>query len=150
MLLILFSIDTYSDSDTSSESDYDSDQASLPNHKREEDNLDEGFELEPSEEYDDIQSKLKAQLDSTLLAELHSNIKSRAELPIPTYQKLPRSWPARPFDVRILPDYVKDPLHYFELFWTSEVWATLVDNTNAYAQYKEARNKECGREKKSR
>jgi hypothetical protein len=27
----------------------------------------------------------------------------------------------------------------FELFWSPEVWSTFVENTNAYAQYKEAR-----------
>ena len=47
-----------------------------------------------------------------------------------------------PFDLRILPDHVQHPIHYFELFWGPEIWNTLVDNTNAYAQYKEARYKE--------
>jgi len=46
------------------------------------------------------------------------------------------------FDVRILPDHVQHPIHYFELFWDSEIWNTLVENTNAYAQYKEAECKE--------
>ena len=59
----------------------------------------------------------------------------------PTYQKLSRSWPARLFDVQILPDYIQYPIHYFELFWGPEVWNTLVENTNAYAQYKEAWHK---------
>jgi hypothetical protein len=76
------------------------------------------------------------------LAQLHADIKARAELPDLTYKKLPRSWPTRPFDVRILPDYVQHPIHYFELFWGQEVWSILVENTNAYAQYKEAECKE--------
>jgi Transposase IS4 len=63
-------------------------------------------------------------------------------LPNPPYLKLPRSWPPRPFDVRTLPDYIRRPIHYFELFWTPEIWNTLVTNTNAYAYYKEARHKE--------
>jgi hypothetical protein len=83
---------------------------------------------------------LKAQIEHARLMQLHSDIKARAS--VPTYQKLPRAWLPRPFDVRILPDSVQDPIHYFELFWTPEVWNTLVENTNAYAQYKEARNKE--------
>jgi hypothetical protein len=81
---------------------------------------------------------------------LHTKIKAQAQLPDPTYQKLSRSWPARPFDVRILPDYVQHPVHYFELFWGPEVWNTLVENTNAYAQYKGAWYKENKTEEKSR
>jgi hypothetical protein len=81
---------------------------------------------------------------------LHADIKARAQIPDPTYEKLYRSWPTRPFDVRILPDYVQHPIHYFELFWGPEVWNTLVENTNAYAQYKEAQHKENKAGKKSR
>jgi hypothetical protein len=80
-------------------------------------------------------------LDEAKLAQLHAEIKARAELPDPTYEKLFRSWPPRPFDVRILPEYVQHPIHYFELFWGLEVWNTLIENTNAYAQYKEAQHK---------
>ena len=40
-----------------------------------------------------------------------------------------------------MPNYVQQPIHYFELFWDSKVWSMLVENTNAYAQYKEARHK---------
>jgi hypothetical protein len=92
---------------------------------------------------------LKARVDSACLSQLHAEIKARAI--IPAYQKLPRAWPPRPFDIRTLPDLVQDPIHYFELFWTPTVWNTLVQNTNAYAKYKEARcrqNINC--DKKSR
>jgi hypothetical protein len=77
-------------------------------------------------------------------------IKARATLPDPTYEKLPWSWSSRPFDVQILPDYVQYPIYYFELFWGLEVWNTLVENTNVYIQYREARHKENKAEKKSR
>jgi hypothetical protein len=63
-------------------------------------------------------------------------------LPDPTYKKLSRSWLVRLFDIRIPPDHVQHPIHYFELFWGTEVWNTLVENANAYAQYKEAQHKE--------
>jgi Transposase IS4 len=43
--------------------------------------------------------------------------------------------------------YVQHPIHYFELFWGPEVWNILVENTNTYAQYKEAQHKEDGRQK---
>jgi len=90
-------------------------------------------------------------LDNAQLAQLHTEIKARAEIPKdPTYPKLERSWPFRPFDVRILPDYVQHPIHYFELFWGLEVWNTLTENTNAYAQYKEARHKQNQGTEKSR
>ena len=72
---------------------------------------------------------------------MHNDIKASAQLPILTYPKLPRTWPARLFDVRTLPSYIRHPIHYFELFWDSGVWNTLVENTNAYAQYKEAQSK---------
>ena len=85
---------------------------------------------------------MNAQINATYLQQLHTEIKAQASIPDPTYQKLPRSWPARPFDVRILPDFVQNPIDYFDLLWTSEVWDILVKNTNAYAQFKEARNKE--------
>ena len=45
-MFIVFTIDAHSDIDTSSELGYDSDQASLPNYERDEDNLNEGFEPE--------------------------------------------------------------------------------------------------------
>ena len=84
---------------------------------------------------------LQAQVDAVQLAQLYADIKARAELPDPTYEKLPRSRPTWPFDVRTLPNYVQYPMHYFELFWGLEVWNTLVQN-NAYAQYKKAECKE--------
>jgi hypothetical protein len=83
-------------------------------------------------------------LDAAQLAQLPAEIKARAEILVDlTYPKLPRSWPFRPFDVRILPDHVQHPIHYFELFWGLEIWNMLVENTNVYAQYKEAQYKEA-------
>ena len=129
-------MEDYSDSDTSSESEYDSDQRSIAGSSSDED---ENLEPESSTPIHDddqyysqstIEAQLQAQHDATLLAQLHADIKARAQLPYPTYQKLLRSWPVRPFDVRILPSYVQHPIHYFELFWGPEVWNTLVENTN--------------------
>jgi hypothetical protein len=84
------------------------------------------------------EAQIHAQLTARQLAELHAEIKARAETPEPAYPKLPWSWPFRPFDIRILPDYVEYPIHYFELFWGLDVFNMLVQNTNAYAQYKDA------------
>ena len=144
-------MESYSDSDTSSESECDSD---LESDNETDDNLIEDSQLERSvptndDEYETfwtLADQLKAQIESACLARLHSDIKARATIPDPAYQKLCRAWPPRPFDVRTLPDSVKDPIHYFELFWTPIVWNTLVQNTNAYAEYKEARcrqNRDC-------
>ena len=142
-------MENYSDSDTSSESEYDSSRGSPAVSDCDEDEPSQHFEPEPSEYeyYDEYRNtpwnpdaQIKAQLDDARLAQLHIEIKARAEIPKnPTYPKLFRSWPFRLFDVRILPDYVQHPIHYFELFWDLNVWNTLVDNTNAYAQYKQAR-----------
>ena len=88
-------------------------------------------------------TQIQAQLDDAQLAQLHTKIKAQAEILVnPIYPKLFRSWPPRPFDVRILLDYVQHPIHYFELFWGPEVWDTLIENTNAYTQFKEARHRE--------
>jgi hypothetical protein len=81
---------------------------------------------------------------------LHADIKARATLPDPTYPKLPRDWPTWLFDVRILPDHVQHLIYYFELFWGPEVWNTLVENTNAYTQYKQAWHTENMPEKQLR
>jgi len=142
-------MENYSDSDTSSESEYDSGEGSTAVSDCDEDEPSQDLEPEPSEDYDEYRNTLwnsdaqiQAQLDDAQLAQLHAEIKAWAEIPDPTYPKLFRSWPFRPFDVRILPDYVQHPIHYFELFWGPEVWNTLTKNTNAYAQYKEARHKE--------
>src|SRR6266487_4769122 len=150
-------MEDYSDSDTSSESEYNSDQMSITGSDYDEDEPTENLEPELSEtiykEYNNCawnpQAQLQAQLNATCLAQLHAEIKARAQLPDLTYQKLLCSWLARPFDIQILPNYIKHLINYFKLFWGSEVWNTLVENTNAYAQYKEARNKE-NKEKKSR
>lgn len=150
-------MENYSDSDTSSGSEFESDQCSAAESDCDEDQPNQHLEPEPSEFYDEYKSdpwtpeaQLQAQLDAVQLAQLHADIKAQAELPVPTYEKLPRSWPTRPFDVRILPDYVQHPMHYFELFWGPEIWNTLVDNTNAYAQYKDARHTKNQNGQKSR
>jgi hypothetical protein len=143
-------MENYSDLDTSSESEYNSGGGSTAVSDCDEDEPSQDLEPEPSEYYDDEyrntpwnpDAQIQAQLDDAKLAQLHAEIKARAELLDPTYEKLFRSWPLRPFDVRILPEYVQHPIHYFELFWGPEIWNTLIENTNAYAQCKEARHKE--------
>ena len=122
----------HSDSDTSSESEYDLDQDSTSEIDKDSDNK----TLEPqhnilnySEEFENASWNPTAQLHTTQLdqlharqlAQLHTDIKARAELPDPPYPKLPRHWPFRLFDVRTLPDHVRSPIHYFELFWTPEI-----------------------------
>jgi hypothetical protein len=149
-------MENYSDLDTSSESEYDSgeDSAAVSDCDEDESRL----EPEPSEDYDEYRNTLwnpdaqiQAQLDDAQLAQLHAEIKARAEIPNdPMYLKLFRSWPFRPFNVRILPNYVQHRIHYFELFWGPEVWNTLTENTNAYAQFKEAQQKDQLAEGKSR
>ena len=141
-------MENYSDSDTSSESEYNSGGGSAAVSDCDDGEPSQDLEPEPSEYYDEYRNipwnpdtQIQAQLDDAKLAQLHAEIKARAELPDPTYEKLSRSWPLRPFDVRILPDHVQHPIHYFELFWGPEVWNTLIENTNTYAQYKEAWHK---------
>jgi hypothetical protein len=157
--IILITMKNYSDSDTSSASEYDSSQGSAAGSDCDEDEEEPSQSLEPelSENYDEYkdapwnpEAQLQAQLDAAQLAQLHADIKARAELPVPTYEKLPRSWPSRPFDVRILPDYIQHPIHYFELFWGPEIWNTFVDNTNAYTQYRDARHAKNQNRQKSR
>jgi hypothetical protein len=113
-------MEDYSDSDTSLESECESNQEPSPGSDYDADESYENLEPELSEiihdkynEYDEYENapwnpeaQLQAQFNATRLAQLHADIKARAQLPIPTYQKLPRSWPTRPFDVRILPDHV--------------------------------------------
>jgi hypothetical protein len=125
-----------SDLDTSSESEYDSGQDSTS--EMDEDSDDETLEPERGAPWDPTAQLHAAQLHANKLhtrqlAQLHAKIKAQAELPIPTYPKLPRRWPFRLFNVRTLPDYVRSLIHYFELFWGLEIWDLLVQNTNAYA-----------------
>jgi hypothetical protein len=97
--LILIPIGDYSDSDTSSESEYESDQESTPGSDYDTNELYENLEPELSEtihdEYKNApwnpDAQLKAQFNTARLAQLHANIKARAQLPDPTYQKLHRS-----------------------------------------------------------
>ncbi len=138
-------MENYSDLDTSSESEYESNQGSIARSDYDEDELSQDLEPELSkihEEYgnapQDLQAQLQAQLDTACLAQLHADIKAQAKLPDPTYEKLSQSWPTWPFDVRILPNYIQYPIYYFELFQGPKVQNKLVKNTNTYAQYKEA------------
>jgi hypothetical protein len=123
-------MENYSDLDTSLESEYESSQGSVAGSNCDEDEPSQNLEPEHSEIYDDdehenalwnLEAQLHAQLHAAQLAQLHAEIKARAELPDPTYVKLPRSWPIRPFDVRILPNHIQHPIHYFELFWGPEI-----------------------------
>ena len=102
--LILINIENCSDSDTSSESEYDSGRGSTAVSDCDEDepsqDQDQDLEPEPSKDYDEYRNTLwnpdaqiQAQLDNAQLAQLHAEIKSRAEIPSdPTYSKLFRSW----------------------------------------------------------
>jgi hypothetical protein len=148
----LNSMENPSDSDTSSKSEYNSGEGSAAVSDCDEDEpcQDQELEPEPDKDYNDDEymntpwnpdAQIQAQLDAAQLAQLHAEIKARAEIPVPTYPKLFRSWPFWPFDIRILPDHVQHLIHYFELFWGPEIWNTLTENTNAYAQYKEAWHK---------
>jgi hypothetical protein len=110
-------MENYSDPDTSSESEYDFGGGSTTGFDCDKDepsqDLDQDLEPEPYEYYDEYMNTLwnpdaqmQAQLDDAQLAQLHAEIKARAEIPVdPTYPKLFQSWPFRPFDVRILPNY---------------------------------------------
>ena len=94
-------MENYSDSDTSSESEYNSggDSAAVSDCDEDE-NQDQDLEPEPSEDYDEKyrntlwnpDAQIQAQLDDAQLAQLHADIKARAEILInPTYPKLFRS-----------------------------------------------------------
>ena len=111
-------MEDYSNSDASSESE-ESNQGSAAGSSSDEDEPDENLEPEFNETIHDNntprnpQAQLQAQ---NHLAKLHANIKARAQLPDPAYQKLLRSRSPRPFAVRILLDHVQHLIHYFELF----------------------------------
>jgi hypothetical protein len=99
-------MENYSDLDTSSESEYDSgeDSTAVSDCDEDEPSQDQDLEPEPSEDYDEYRNtpwnpdaQIQAQLDDAKLAQLHAEIKARAEIPSdPMYSKLFRSWPARP------------------------------------------------------
>ena len=92
-------MEEYSDLDTSSESEYDSDQGSTHSSNYDEDDLSENLKPEFSEtiynEYENApwnpQAQLEARFNTACLSQLHADIKARAQLPDPPYQKLPRS-----------------------------------------------------------
>ena len=92
-------MEDYSDSDTSLESEYESDQQSTYGSNCDTDELYENLEPELSETINDEfenapwnpEAQLQAQLNTTYLAQLHADIKARAQLLDPTYKKLLRS-----------------------------------------------------------
>jgi hypothetical protein len=95
-------MENYSDSDTSLELEYESGQGSEAGSDYDEDEPSQnlGLELELSEFYDeyenapwDPKAQLHTELHAMQLAQLHAEIKARAELPVPTYEKLSWSWP---------------------------------------------------------
>jgi hypothetical protein len=121
-------MENYSDSDASSESEFDPISGSFAesDDDKSQDPESQDLEPEPSEYYNEYMNapwnpdtQFATQLDTAQLHQLHAEIKAQAETPDPPYPKLPRSWPFQPFDVRILPDYVVHPIHYFELFLRS-------------------------------
>jgi hypothetical protein len=90
-------MENYSDSDTSSESEYDSSEGSAAVSDCNEDEPSQDFEPEPSEDYNEKyrntlwnpDAQIQAQLDDAQLAQLHAEIKARAKIPVnPTYSKL--------------------------------------------------------------
>ena len=80
----------------------------------------------------------QAREDTKRLHKLATEIKARAQVPV--YEKLARAYPARQLTiVEDLQNTILDPIYYFQQLWTLEVWATLVDNTNKYAEFRGAR-----------
>jgi hypothetical protein len=59
--------------------------------------------------------QLNTQIHTYQLCQLYTKIKAQATLPDPIYQKLLYTWPARLFDICILPDSVQNPINYFDL-----------------------------------
>ena len=123
-------MDSNSDSDDSDHSSSDSELEC--DIESDEDDIDPNEQLNPEPNapltdseypiYSDVFQQLNAKLHQNQLDQLHREIKARASIPKePAYQKLPRTWPPRPSSVRTLPESIKDPIHYFELFWTLEV-----------------------------
>jgi hypothetical protein len=88
-------MENYSDLDTSSSSEYESSPGSAAESDCDENDLSQNLEPELSEFHDeyenalwDPEAQLHAQLDTARLIQLHADIKARAELPDPTYEKL--------------------------------------------------------------
>ena len=122
-----------------------------------EDDVDKPEQFEPERDAPTISisktviEQSKAKILKEKLAKLYMDIKAQAQIPTaPGYNKLACTYPPRPFAVQPLPSTVQEPVHYFELFWTVDIWNTLVTNTNSYAQFKNARCKGNNLEKKSR
>ncbi len=132
------------DSDDGVEYELDEDQPPEPNN----------FEFDTNEPMASLlpnlepELEVKTRIESQKLAELQAQIRSRAIIPKdpnnPTvlgFKKLPRTWPPRPFQPLLLLPFtsITTPIHFFTLFFTDEVFNTLVSNTNAYAEAKNAR-----------
>jgi hypothetical protein len=77
-------MELYSDLDTSSESDYESDQDSTTGYNKDEDEPYENIEPEVSEMIDEYENA-----PWNPEAQLHTDIKARAQLLDPTYEKFP-------------------------------------------------------------
>jgi hypothetical protein len=91
-------MDNYSDSDTSLESEYKSNQGSAAGSGCDEDEPSQDLKPDLSEFYNEYKStlwnlegQLQAQLDTVQLTQLYADIKAWAELLDPTYEKLPWS-----------------------------------------------------------
>jgi hypothetical protein len=89
-------MELYSDLDTSSESDYESDQDSTTGSNQDEDEPYENIEPEVSEMIDEyenapwnLEAQLQAHFNTARLAQLHTDIKAPAKLLDPTYEKFP-------------------------------------------------------------
>jgi hypothetical protein len=84
-------MENYSDSGASLESEYNSGRGSTAVSDCDEPSQDQDLEPEPSEDYEEYRNTLwnpdaqiQAQLDDAKLAQLHDEIKARAEIPDPT------------------------------------------------------------------
>jgi hypothetical protein len=126
-------MENYSDSDTSSESEFDSSKGSIA----ESDDESQDLEPEPSKYRHvlwNLDAQTQAQLDSVQLAQLHAEIEARTKMSVnPTYPKLAWSRLFQLFDVRILFECVVHLIHYFEFFRGPDVWNIFTENSNAYA-----------------
>jgi hypothetical protein len=117
--LIFFPIGGYSDSDASLESECETNQESPHASDCDTEECPENLELGLGEMNDDDDeyrkapwnpnAQLRAHFNTAQLAQLHADIKARATLLDPTYQKLQQLWASRSFDVRILLDQVQQP-----------------------------------------
>jgi len=88
---------------------------------------------------------LKITNDEIHLGLLHSEIKSSAEVPSnPNYNAIPRAEP-RPFQLCLPAGFKASALAFFKLFFTTSMLDILVQNTNLYANEKDARTARKGK-----